>query len=74
MIKPGVYKHYKGKMYRVLDVAHHSETGEKLVVYRALYDTPDLGPTPLFVRPMHLFTDTVEVNGIKMPHFAFLHD
>ena len=42
----GIYKHYKGDLYLVEDVAYHSETQEKLVVYRALY-----GDNRLLVRP-----------------------
>ena len=36
-IRPGRYRHFKGKEYRVLGVARHSETLEPLVVYQALY-------------------------------------
>ena len=43
MIQTGKYQHYKGKLYEVVGVAHHSETLEPLVVYKALYHSPDFG-------------------------------
>ncbi|MBZ0331056.1 DUF1653 domain-containing protein [Halomonas sp. ANAO-440] len=61
---PGIYSHYKGNRYEVLGVAHHSETEELLVVYRALY-----GEYGLWVRPLAMFTETVEVQGEPVPRF-----
>lgn len=63
--KPGTYRHYKGSLYEVVDVATHSETEERLVVYRALY-----GERGLWVRPLVMFTETVEVDGETVPRFA----
>ena len=37
----GMYRHYEGNLYDVIGVAHHSETMEEMVVYRARYDSPD---------------------------------
>ena len=51
----GVYKHFKGKMYIVEDIATYSETGEKMVVYRALY-----GDNLLCVRPYDMFISEVD--------------
>jgi len=62
---PGTYRHYKGNLYEVVDVATHSETEERLVVYRALY-----GESGLWVRPLAMFTETVEVDGESVPRFA----
>ncbi len=55
-----IYKHYKGDLYIVLDIAYNSETLEKMVVYRALY-----GDNKLWVRPYDMFFDEVDKNGQK---------
>lgn len=65
MITPGTYRHYKGSLYEVMDVARHSETEEQLVVYRALY-----GERGLWVRPLAMFEQTVVVDGAEHPRFA----
>ncbi len=69
MIKPGVYRHYKGKDYLVVGLAHHSETREPLVVYHCLYDDYSL-----WVRPELMFRETVIIDGKEIPRFAFLHE
>ncbi|OHA83313.1 MAG: TonB box-like protein [Candidatus Yonathbacteria bacterium RIFCSPLOWO2_01_FULL_47_33b] len=66
-IQPGIYEHHKGHQYRVLGVAEHSETLEKMVVYQALY-----GEKGLWVRPLAMFLEEVEVAGKKTPRFQFL--
>jgi len=68
-IKPGKYRHYKGGLYVVEDIATHSENEEKMVVYRPLYGEQDL-----WVRPLDMFIEEVEIEGIKKPRFAFLGD
>lgn len=72
MIKPGIYTHYKGKQYQVIGIAHHSETLEELVVYKALYHSPDFGENALWVRPKTMFDEEVVVNGETVKRFAFL--
>lgn len=53
----GIYKHFKGNYYLVVDVATHSETEEKCVVYRSLYGNGDL-----WVRPLDMFLSEVDYN------------
>ena len=66
MIPVGRYRHYKGNEYEV-DVARHSETLEDMVVYRALY-----GDHGLWVRPLVMFTQDVEVDGKRMSRFHYI--
>ncbi|WHZ17003.1 MAG: hypothetical protein OJF52_003854 [Nitrospira sp.] len=69
MIKPGRYRHYKGKDYEVLGVARHSETEEEYVVYRQLY-----GEGGLWIRPMGMFLESVSVSGAVVPRFQLLEE
>lgn len=87
MPKPGIYKHYKGNEYEVIDVARHSETDEWLVVYRPMY-----GERGLWVRPLAMFQECVElcadmvagktaapsqegsVETVTVPRFQYLRD
>ena len=66
-IKPGRYRHFKGKEYEVLGVARHSETEEELVVYRALY-----GDFGLWVRPVSMWSETVERDGRTFRRFTYI--
>lgn len=66
MLKNGLYRHYKGKHYEVIGVAKNSETGEEVVVYRALY-----GERGLWVRPLAMFEETLP-NGMK--RFEYCRD
>lgn len=69
--RPGRYRHFKGRDYRVLGLARHSETLEPLVVYQALYGDTDA----LWVRPAAMFVESVDVGGgRRQPRFTRLAD
>ena len=70
-IQKGVYEHFKGKRYEVLDVAIHSETLEAMVVYKALYKG-DYPQGTLWVRPLSMFKENVSVDGKFVPRFRYL--
>lgn len=61
-----------GSLYQVIGVAHHSETLEELVVYKALYDSEEFGPNSLWVRPKKMFTENVVVDGKETPRFRYV--
>lgn len=66
-LRPGRYRHFKGNEYDVIDVARHSETGEDLVIYRCLY-----GDHSLWVRPLSMFREPVEVAGEQVLRFSLI--
>lgn len=66
-IKKGRYRHFKGNEYEVLFIAHHSETMEDMVVYRALYGDHDV-----FVRPASMWDETVKRDGYEGKRFTYI--
>lgn len=68
-LRTGLYRHYKGADYEVLGVVRHSENEEELALYRPLY-----GERALWVRPLAMFTESVEVDGCVRPRFEWLSD
>ncbi len=71
-VSKGKYKHYKGKFYEVIDTAIHSETLERMVVYRALYESKDFGKDQLWVRPEKMFSEKVVVEGKEVARFELI--
>lgn len=69
MIKPGKYRHFKGKEYEVIGTAKHSETLEEMVVYRALY-----GECGLWVRPVSMWEEVIEREGKIFKRFERIDD
>ncbi len=70
MLKPGYYQHYKGAnggKYLLIGIADHENTGEKLVVYQAMY-----GEKTLYARPFSQFEEPVEWLGEMVPRFKYL--
>ena len=65
-VRPGRYRHFKGGAYRVIGTARHSETGEPMVVYRALY-----GDGALWVRPAAMWNEEIERDGRRMRRFTY---
>jgi hypothetical protein len=61
----GLYRHYKGNFYEVLDTVRHSETLEPMTLYRALY-----GDRGLWVRPAAMFAEDVVIDGVQQARFA----
>lgn len=66
-IKMGKYRHFKGNEYEVIGMGTHSETGESLVIYRALY-----GNFQLWVRPATMWVDMVEYHGKTVQRFTYI--
>lgn len=65
--KKGRYRHYKGNEYELIGIANHSETLEKMVVYRALY-----GAGELWVRPISMWGETVRVGDKEILRFTYI--
>lgn len=68
-IQPGKYRHFKGNEYEVLYTAHHSETMEEMVVYRALY-----GEHGIWVRPASMWNEEITRDGKTLRRFTKIDD
>lgn len=69
LIIGGRYQHYKGNFYKVLCVANHSETQEKMVVYQAEY-----GEKEIWARPLAMFLEKVTVGGEEKERFSLVEE
>jgi hypothetical protein len=66
-VQLGKYRHFKGNLYELIEVAHHSESQEPVAVYRALY-----GNHGLWVRPLEMFLETIERDGAEIQRFQYI--
>ncbi len=73
-MKKGVYRHYKGKLYKVTGLARHSETLEEMVIYQALYQSEEFGYGATWIRPKKMFEEEVTVQGKTLPRFEFISE
>ena len=67
MMKQGLYRHYKGNLYRLLYIARHSETLEDMVIYQDVHC-----PEKIWARPASMWEETVVIGGECVPRFRYL--
>ncbi|HLD86095.1 MAG TPA: DUF1653 domain-containing protein [Patescibacteria group bacterium] len=72
-VRPGRYRHFKGDEVEVLGMALHSETREEFVIYKHVTGQR-AGEPYWWVRPIEMFYEEVEINGKRLPRFAFVSD
>lgn len=70
----GRYRHFKGKEYRVLALARHSETMEEFIVYQALYGSEEFGPNAVWIRPRAMFLEKIDRGEGEILRFAPIPD
>lgn len=68
-VKKGIYRHFKGHVYRVIGTAKHSENLEDYVVYVNVNDEEDM-----WIRPAGMFLETVTRDGKTFPRFELLEE
>ena len=70
-LKLGKYKHFKGKEYEIIGIANHSESLEKLFIYKALNDSEEFGSNTTWARPYDLFIGEKELDGKRVKRFEY---
>ncbi len=69
VIISATYEHYKGKKYKVIALARHTETLEECVIYQALYHDEKFGNNAFWIRPLSMFTELIIIEGIQQSRF-----
>lgn len=67
MLKEGVYRHYKGNLYRLICIARHSETLEEMIVYQDV-----MHPEKIWARPAEMWCESVLSDGREVPRFEYV--
>lgn len=67
-ITPGIYRHFKGGLYKVLGLTRHSETMEEFVIYQLL------GRDETWIRPYEMFVENISLDGACKPRFTKVDD
>jgi cyclomaltodextrinase / maltogenic alpha-amylase / neopullulanase len=73
-LKEGTYKHFKGGLYEVVGTGLDSETKKELVIYSSLDPSGDYEEGAIWIRPMDMFLEEVEVDGKKQKRFELIED
>lgn len=72
-LEKGTYRHYKGGVYEIIELACNSETLEWYVVYRSK-ERNQLSLPSLWARPYNMFIETVEIDNKQVPRFKKIKD
>lgn len=64
------FLHYKGMRYVILSIGRHSESEDLHVVYQALYADEEFGDGAIWIRPLGMFLQTIEIEGKTIPRFT----
>lgn len=68
-----IFRHYKGKEYKVLHIGRHSEDLSYCVVYQGLYHSEEFGKYPIWIRPLKMFLENVTISGKAQPRFTLTY-
>ena len=74
-IKLGRYRHFKGKLYRVIGIGKNCENpDEEFVIYQALYKDDKFGDDQIWIREKKMFLENVTIDGKEVARFEFIGD
>lgn len=68
----GIFEHYKGPKYKIIEIGRHTETLQLHVVYQSLYESAEFGDYAIWIRPLEMFLETVVIDGQEIPRFHLI--